>query len=53
MDYMIIESTLDAEHGQYLRKMFDILRTYGMKRNPKKFVFGVQSGKFLGFMIIS
>ena len=31
--------------------MFEILRAFNMKLNPKKCVFGVRSGKFLGFMI--
>ena len=31
--------------------MFNILRKYQMKLNPSKCVFGVGSGKFLGFMV--
>jgi len=52
-DDMIVKNLLDTKHGQHLRKTFDILRTFGMKLNPKKCVFGVQSGKFLGFIISS
>jgi len=47
VDDMIVKSMTDAEHDQDLRKMFD------MKLNLKKCVFGVRSGKFLGFMINS
>jgi len=53
VDDMIVKSMLDDVHGQDLRKMFDILRTFMMKLNPKKCVFGVRSSKFLGFMISS
>ena len=31
--------------------MFKILRKYQLKLNPLKFAFGVNSGKFLGFMV--
>ena len=34
-----------------LRLMFDNLRTYDIKLNPKKCVFGVPSGKLLGFIV--
>ena len=53
VDDMIVKSMLDIEHGQDLQKMFDILQTFSMKLNPKKCLFGVRSGKFLGFMISS
>ena len=53
VDDMIVKSMLDAEHEQDLLKTFDILRTYEMKLNPKRCMFGVRSGKFLGFMISS
>lgn len=31
--------------------MFEVLRTYNMKLNPNKCVFGVFSGKFLSVMV--
>ena len=31
--------------------MFDTLRSYNMKLNPSKCVFGITAGKFLGFMV--
>ena len=34
-----------------LRETFDTLRSYNMKLNPGKCVFGVTAGKFLGFMV--
>ena len=53
VDGMIVKSMLDVEHNQDLRKAFEIFRTYSMKLNLKKCVFGVWSGKFLRFMISS
>ena len=34
-----------------LRLTFDNLRTYDIKRNPQKCVFGVPTGKLLGFIV--
>ena len=34
-----------------LKETFDNLRTYQMKLNPLKCVFGVPSGKLLGFIV--
>jgi len=50
---MIVKSMLDVKHNQDLRKRFKILRTYSMNLNPKKCMFGVRLGKFLGFTISS
>ena len=41
-----IESLIDD-----LRLTFDNLRTYDIKLNPKKCVFGVTAGKLLGFIV--
>lgn len=45
-----IEMYVD-QHVTNLAKTFAILREYGMKLNSAKYVFGVGSGKFLGFMV--
>ena len=34
-----------------LQETFDTLQSYNMKLNPSKCVFGVTTGKFLGFMV--
>lgn len=34
-----------------LKKAFGVLQQYKMKLNPTKCTFGVQSSKFLGFMV--
>ncbi|XP_056688345.1 uncharacterized protein [Spinacia oleracea] len=39
------------DHLDDLRETFETLRTYQMRLNPKKCIFGVTSGKFLGFLI--
>jgi len=51
VDDMIVKSKLEGDHNRDLQKTFEILRAFNMKLNPKKCVFGVRSGKFLGFMI--
>lgn len=51
VDDMIAKS-LDAEtHLRDLRKPFDRLRKYQLRLNPAKCVFGVTSGKPLGFIV--
>ncbi|KAL5852015.1 hypothetical protein ACOSQ3_007133 [Xanthoceras sorbifolium] len=48
---MLTKSLTAEEHTHNLRETFEILRQYEMKLNPKKCVFGVASGKFLGFLV--
>ncbi|XP_063948059.1 uncharacterized protein LOC135152159 [Daucus carota subsp. sativus] len=51
VDDMLVKSKEAQDHIQHLAEMFNILRKYRMKLNPQKCVFGVESGKFLGFMV--
>ncbi|XP_063948153.1 uncharacterized protein LOC135152236 [Daucus carota subsp. sativus] len=51
VDDMLVKSKKDTDHVAHLSEMFEILRKYRMKLNPQKCVFGVESGKFLGFMV--
>ncbi|KAL6178007.1 hypothetical protein ACLB2K_049527 [Fragaria x ananassa] len=51
VDDMLVKSTLTTNHTENLKKAFKILKEYGIKLNPDKCAFGVQSGKFLGFMV--
>ncbi|XP_063948111.1 uncharacterized protein LOC108203333 [Daucus carota subsp. sativus] len=51
VDDMLVKSKEAQDHIQHLAEMFDILKKYRMKLNPQKCVFGVESGKFLGFMV--
>jgi hypothetical protein len=44
------------KHGDLLddlKEIFDNLRKYKMMFNPNKYIFGVSSGKFLGYMVSS
>ncbi|XP_057746654.1 uncharacterized protein LOC130965914 [Arachis stenosperma] len=48
----MVEKTLHAtNHIKDLKEIFQQLRTYNMKLNPKKCAFGVQGGKFLSFIL--
>ncbi|XP_056695059.1 uncharacterized protein [Spinacia oleracea] len=51
VDDSIVKSRLASDHIDDLRETFETLRRFRMKLNPKKCVFGVRSGKFLGFLV--
>ncbi|XP_021863562.2 uncharacterized protein [Spinacia oleracea] len=51
VDDSIVKSRLAKDHVDDLRETFETLRKFKMKLNPKKCVFGVRSGKFLGFLV--
>ena len=51
VDDVIIKSKSQADHIKDLRKFFERLRRYNLKLNPAKYVFGVPSGKLLGFVV--
>lgn len=40
-----------GNHVTNLDEVFRVIRRYRMRYNPKRCVFGVTSGKFLGFFI--
>ena len=46
-----MKSLCESNHLDNLQETFDTLRSYNMKLNPSKCVFGVIAGKFLGFMV--
>ena len=48
---MLVKSKRAELHLDDLKETFDTLRKYQMRLNPVKCVFGVSSGKFLGFMV--
>lgn len=45
----IVKSKIETDHVNDLREIFATLSQYQMKLKPKKCVFGLNSGKFLGF----
>ena len=51
VDDMLVKSLHENDHLNDLQETFDTLRSYSMKLNPSKCVFGVTTGKFLGFMV--
>jgi len=51
VDDMVVKSTKEEDHQDSLNKVFDLLRRHDIKLNPEKCSFGVQAGKFLGFML--
>ena len=48
---MLIKSKVSSDHLAHLADTFNILRTYRIKLNPLKCLFGVASRKFLRFMV--
>ena len=51
VDDMLVKSLQVINHVHDLREMFTILHHYRIKLNPYKCVFGVESGKFLGYIV--
>jgi len=52
VDDMVVKSPSHHQHAQDLSAVFSALRQYNLRLNPEKCVFGVDRGKFLGFMLI-
>ena len=51
VDDMLVKSVRENDHLCDLQETFNTLRSYNMKLNPSKCMFGVTAGKFLGFMV--
>jgi len=51
MDNMSVESIREDDRLSDLQETFNTLRSYNMKLNPNKYVFGGTAEKFLGFMV--
>jgi len=51
VDDVLVKSKTKARHAEVLAKVLERLREYQLKMNPKKCVFGVSSGKLLGFIM--
>ncbi|CAL2266094.1 unnamed protein product [Prunus armeniaca] len=50
IDDVVIKSPEEGNHMTNLRRAFLKMRRHKLKMNPKKCVFGVQAGNFLGFL---
>ena len=51
VDDMLVKSKEEPAHLDNFKETFTSFKQYQMKLNLNKCVFGVASGKFLGFMI--
>ncbi|GFY88915.1 hypothetical protein Acr_06g0008550 [Actinidia rufa] len=51
IDDMLVKSLRSSDHIAHLEEAFGILRHHRMMLNPSKCIFGVSSGKFLGFLV--
>ncbi|KAK9932282.1 hypothetical protein M0R45_019525 [Rubus argutus] len=51
VDDLVVKSRTRGDHWSTLRKVLGRCRLYNMRMNPKKYSFGVSSGKFLGFIV--
>ncbi|KAL0355804.1 UNVERIFIED_CONTAM: Transposon Ty3-G Gag-Pol polyprotein [Sesamum radiatum] len=51
VDDMLVKSKKAEEHLKDLEETFSVLRKYRLKLNPAKCAFGVQDGRFLGFIV--
>jgi len=51
VDDMVVKSPSHHQHAEDLAAVFSALRQYNLCLNPDKCVFGVDRGKFLGFML--
>ncbi|XP_050241357.1 uncharacterized protein LOC126690287 [Quercus robur] len=51
VDDMLVKSKEELAHLDELKETFATLKKHQMRLNPSKCVFGVASGKFLGFMV--
>ena len=52
VDDMVVTSHERGQHATDLEELFATISKYRFKLNPEKCVFGVEVGKFLGFMLI-
>jgi len=52
VDDMVVTSEEKNQHVADIEELFTTLAKYNLKLNPKKCMFGVEAGKFLGFLLI-
>ena len=51
IDDMLVKSKNLFDHTKHQQEAFELLRKYNIKLNPLICAFGVNSGKFLCFMV--
>ena len=52
VDDMVVTSLEKSKHVSDLEEMFTTIAKFRLKLNPEKCIFGVEAGKFLGFLLI-
>ena len=48
---MIAMLQIEEQHLDHLHKLFERLNKYKLRLNPNKCIFGVRSGKLIGFVV--
>jgi len=51
VDDMVVTSHEKGQHAADLEELFATIARYRLKLNPEKCAFGIEAGKFLGFML--
>ena len=51
IDDIVVKSKTRSKHAWHLQETFRLMKAYNMKLNLAKCAFGVNAGKFLGFMV--
>ena len=51
IDDLVVKTKEEDSHTEDLREILQQVRDYNMRLNPAKCTFGVQEGKFLGFLL--
>ena len=51
VDDMVVTSHAKEQHVADLEELFTPIAKYRLKLNPEKCVFGVEAGKFMGFLL--
>ena len=51
IDDMVVKSKQESQHIKDLQGTFEVLRQHKLRLNAEKCVFGVEAGKFLGYLI--
>jgi len=51
VDDMVVTSQAKEQHFADLEELFTTIAKYRLKLNPEKCVFGVEAGKFMGFLL--
>ena len=51
VDDMVVTSLEKSKHVSDLEELFTTIAKFRLKLNPKKCIFGVEAGKFLGYLL--